>query len=77
MKKTFIVLLGVMLLSGIWGNAQAVYAKEINNGGQVVWRGYDENDYEIFLYDGRGEPIQLTDNEYDDYDPQINNGGRH
>jgi len=41
--------------------------------GQVVWRGYDGNDYEIFLWDGT-QTIQLTDNEYDDYWPQIDNG---
>jgi beta propeller repeat protein len=41
-------------------------------GSNVVWRGYDGNDYEIFLYNGsRGIITQLTDNSFNDYGPQI------
>ena len=36
----------------------------------VVWQGYDGNDYEIFNYDGT-DTTQLTDNSYDDVDPDI------
>jgi hypothetical protein len=32
---------------------------EINDSGQVVWKGYDGYDYEIFLYDG-ANVIQVT-----------------
>jgi hypothetical protein len=31
------------------------------SGNNVVWSGYDGNDYEIYLYDG-SSTIQLTDN---------------
>ena len=36
--------------------------------------GYDGSDYEIFLYDGTST-TQLTDNDYDDDCPQINDNG--
>ena len=39
-------------------------------GSNVVWEGYDGNDYEIFLYDG-SSTTQLTNNSYDDQNPQI------
>ncbi len=42
----------------------------------MVWRGRDGTDYEVFLYDGHGETIQLTDNDYYDYLPQINSRGQ-
>jgi hypothetical protein len=45
---------------------------QIHNG-QVVWQGYDGQDYEIFYWDGTNIH-QLTNNNYDDVDPQINNG---
>ncbi len=35
------------------------------SGSNIVWRGFDGNDYEIFLYDGLSIR-QLTDNSYDD-----------
>jgi len=50
------------------------YYVETNNSGMVVWRGFDGNDHEIFLYDGVSI-IQLTDNSYDDRFPQINESG--
>lgn len=48
---------------------------QINNAGQVVWRGQKERGgYDIFLYDG----VSVTDisnNSVDDRNPQINNAG--
>ena len=41
----------------------------------VVWEGFDGNDREIFLYRGYGEPIQITDNDFDDFGPRINRRG--
>jgi beta propeller repeat protein len=40
------------------------------SGNNVVWFGSDNNDYEIYLYNGNST-IQLTDNNYDDFFPQI------
>ena len=40
----------------------------------MVWSGDDGNDGEIFFYDGT-TITQLTDNDYGDYSPQINNTG--
>ena len=40
------------------------------SGRRVVWYGFDGNDSEIFLYDGKGT-IQLTNNAQDDWNPQI------
>ena len=40
------------------------------DGNNVVWAANDGNDSEIFLYDGN-ETIQLTDNDVDDFSPQI------
>jgi subtilisin-like proprotein convertase family protein len=53
-------------------NNYADHYAQIDNG-QVVWQGYDGNDYEIFLYNGT-TVVQLTNNSYDDEDPQIDNG---
>jgi hypothetical protein len=39
-----------------------------------VWFGHDGNDWEIFLYNGL-TVIQLTNNEYDDREPQIKASG--
>lgn len=42
---------------------------------QVVWYGWDGNDYEIFLYDhNQGEITQITSNNYDCVSPQIWDG---
>lgn len=42
------------------------------SGSNVVWRSWDGNDYEIFLYDGStGTTIQLTNNTEMDTVPQI------
>ncbi len=41
--------------------------------GYVTWAAYDGNDYEIFLWKD-GETIQITDNDTDDYEPQVHNG---
>lgn len=42
-------------------------------GDQVIWYGYDGNDYEIFLFDGQ-KTTQLTSNSFDDISPVLNNG---
>jgi len=49
---------------------------QINNNGHVVWYGLpdDEEDTEVFLYDGT-TTNQITDNGYDDERPQINDNG--
>lgn len=39
-------------------------------GNKLVFEGFDGNDNEIFLYDGI-EIVQITDNTYDDYQPNI------
>ena len=49
--------------------------KFLNKFGEFVWHGYDGSDYEIFRY-ANGTITQITDNEYDDYDPQVNNKGK-
>lgn len=40
------------------------------SGSNVVWQGWDGNDYEIFLYDGT-TTIQLTDNDCADRPPRV------
>ncbi|NIP22419.1 MAG: hypothetical protein GWN67_20170, partial [Phycisphaerae bacterium] len=40
------------------------------SGNNIVWKGSDGNDTEIFFWDG-SSIIQLTHNSYDDYYPQI------
>ena len=40
------------------------------SGSDVVWLGYDGNDFEVFLYDG-STTTQLSDNSYDDCWPQV------
>ena len=42
--------------------------------GDVAWQGHDRRDWEIFLYDGE-EVRQITDNDYDDWNPEINDMG--
>ena len=74
MKKINLLLIGLMLVGGIWGKAQEAYAlqsPQINHLGQVVWHRHGGHDREIFLYKGKGEPIQLTDNEVFDVDPPV------
>jgi hypothetical protein len=39
----------------------------------VVWYGWDGNEFEIFLWNGVSVQ-QLTDNNYQDYEPMIHNG---
>jgi hypothetical protein len=46
----------------------------INNRGQVVWSADNGGEHEIFLYDGSAI-IQLTDNDYRDLWPKINDLG--
>ena len=40
------------------------------SGNNVVWRGHDGSDYEIYLYDGN-TTTQLTNNSYNDFYPQV------
>ncbi len=40
------------------------------SGDNVVWQGYDGNDYEIFFYNG-SSVTTLTNNAYDDINPEI------
>jgi len=47
---------------------------KINNNGHMVWDGWDQQDSEIFLYNGTNI-IQLTNNTYPDGGSQINNNG--
>ncbi len=44
---------------------------QISSGGLVVWQGYDGEDWEIFLY-RNGNVLQLTDNNFDDFAPVVN-----
>lgn len=55
-------------------NNREDYSPRINNKGEIVWYGFDGNDYEIYLYDGR-EVKQITNNEKDDITPDINDNG--
>lgn len=43
------------------------------NMGQIVWAQWDGNDYEIMFYNG-ANITQISDNSYNDYEPQIHNG---
>ncbi len=43
--------------------------------GLACWMGYYQNwDAEIFVWDGTGEPVMITDNEYEDRDPHTAGG---
>ena len=79
---TGIILLAVLMLFLCFNNLNASITQltdnsysdsnpQINSSGQVVWRGRDGSDYEIFLYDGTVTK-QLTDNSFNDRNPQIN-----
>ena len=58
-------------------NAYSDVDPQINDRGQVVWRGWDGADWQIFLYDGT-TTIQLTGSapSIAGYDPQINVKGQ-
>jgi len=43
------------------------------NNGEVVYRGFDGNDYEIFYWDGNSTQ-QLSNNDVNDSDPNVYNG---
>jgi Tol biopolymer transport system component len=45
----------------------------IDAAGRIVWQGFDGHDWEIYMLDG-GQVWQLTNNDYDDRWPAINNG---
>jgi hypothetical protein len=43
--------------------------------GIIVWMGYEGNwDAEIYAWDGRGQPVRLTDNDEEDRDPRTAGG---
>ena len=46
----------------------------INNMNEIVWSGWDGNDFEIFHFDG-STVSQITTNNYDDRFPQLNDSG--
>jgi hypothetical protein len=49
---------------------------DLNDNGDVVWRGYDGNDFEVFLYrNSTREVIRLSDNDFNEYRPHISNIG--
>jgi hypothetical protein len=48
----------------------------ITDNSDVVWDGFDGNDYEIFMYERRLDQVwQMTDNFCNDLCPTINNNG--
>lgn len=47
---------------------------KINDKGEVIWYGWDGNDYELFYYDGK-RIRQLTNNSKDDIEPSLNDMG--
>ncbi len=55
-------------------NDDTDFLSDFNEKGQVVWRKWDGNDYEIFLWDKNGT-TQITNNNYHDDEPKINNRG--
>jgi len=55
------------------GGASGGGHSQIHNG-QVVWQEWDGNDFEISYWSGSGDPVRLTDNEYDNHNPQIHDG---
>jgi hypothetical protein len=48
---------------------------QINSAGQVVWQGWDGNDWEIFFWSGSSVQ-QLTHNDRNDINPRINANGK-
>jgi hypothetical protein len=65
--KSFILFVSVLLAVTLF-DVLAAEAKHtnLNNRGDLVWHGFDGNDFEIFLY-SKGTVTQITDNDYDDY----------
>src|SRR4030065_190536 len=55
-------------------DGHVVFWNESDNSVFRVWIQYDGSDFEIFLYDDTGT-TQITNNSYDDLDPQVNNNG--
>jgi len=43
------------------------------DGNQIAWRGFDGNDFEVFLYDGL-TISQITDNDVDEVSLQMSGG---
>jgi hypothetical protein len=66
---------GVSASQVVSNDSYRKYWLAINNNGQVVWEAFDDQDYEIFLYDG-SKIIQLTNNERNDRKPHINDNGQ-
>ncbi len=82
-SKLFILFLVLNMVLGLSGflQAESTITQVTNNtyedslpqikGSYLVWQGYDEGDWEIFLYDiVTKETHQITDNTYDDLNPQ-------
>ncbi len=67
MKNINSFFLGLLLMIGFSGQAQAVYywgqSPQLNSQGHVVWHGYHEDKREIFIHDDNGEALRLTDND--------------
>ncbi|MBW2171413.1 MAG: hypothetical protein JRF69_05430 [Deltaproteobacteria bacterium] len=54
----------------VTANAHADIAPHIH-GNYVVWQGYVDGDWEIFLYNiATEETTQVTENDYDDFSPK-------
>ncbi len=75
LATTLPVSAGTYTITQLTDNSYYDANPQINDSGQVVWRGGDGTDSEIFLYDGT-TIIQLTDNSYADGFPQINDSGQ-
>ena len=66
------VLLTVILFSVLAAEAKLTNLNEL---GDLVWNEWDGHDAEIFLY-SKGTITQITDNDYQDNNPQINSKGQ-
>ena len=75
MRSSISLAFGFLLLAGVPVQAEWVITQITDNseddeepqvsGTNVVWKGWDGNDWEIFLYDG-SSVMQITDNSEDD-----------
>jgi len=82
MKKLLLVFCGVLLVGGIWlappaqAGVPTFTNAQINHKGQVVWRGNDGSNPDIFLFKGFGQPLNISQNDLDNRFPQINYRGQ-
>lgn len=65
----------VYTTSQLTDNSRSDYFPRINKVGQIVWSGYDGEDWEIFVYAG-GTTTQLTNDSLDDSGPLMNDIGQ-